>query len=265
MKSKLLSGMSTALVFTLFFSTSYANGDGHNVKLHVNDRWDDCALVLDASLTQSAFKKFTKQVGNIIYFHPLTSAKPLGVKNYDIGLAMGYSPIDDTDPAWNDTFSHPDSTHWLGDAISYPYLQARMGVTDRFDIGAYITKSFSANYGFLGVDIKYTFLNDTEQGLAVAVRASMVTLLGVEDMNLNVYGLDVLVSKDVSRFTPYLGLSGLLASGKETTSKVDLETENVLGVQGIIGATTYLSIVQLKTELNIAEVTTFSLQVGFGF
>ena len=42
----------------------------------------------------------------------------------------GVSRIDDEKDAWNDTFSHPDSTHYLtdGDALMIPGLMVRAGV-----------------------------------------------------------------------------------------------------------------------------------------
>ena len=42
--------------------------------LHVNDRWDECAIVLDPALTQHAWHQFVSEVGVVMYFRPLTSA-----------------------------------------------------------------------------------------------------------------------------------------------------------------------------------------------
>ena len=92
--------------------------------LHVNDKWDECSFVLDESLTQEAWNQFTSEAGLVTYFRPLNSAKPLGKKNYEISLLNWGTTIDDADDAWNDTFSHPDSTHTLfdGNALLFPGL-----------------------------------------------------------------------------------------------------------------------------------------------
>lgn len=50
--------------------------------------------------------------------------------------------------AWNDTFVHPGSTHWLKGGPRLPIMGlTRMGVTDRLDVGVYFTKSPGVNYG----------------------------------------------------------------------------------------------------------------------
>ena len=76
-------------------------------------------VTIDASLTQHAWHQFASEVGVVMYFRPMTSAKPLGRRNVEFALLNTGSRIDDADAAWNDTFSHPDSAHWLfeGDAL----------------------------------------------------------------------------------------------------------------------------------------------------
>src|SRR5687767_11148468 len=105
-------------------------------KLHVNDRWDECAIVIDPSLTQSAWHQFVGEVALVAYLRPMVSARPLGKGRYEFAILDGATRIDDGDAAWNDTFSHPDSTHWLfeGDALTIPGLMLRYGVTQRLDV-----------------------------------------------------------------------------------------------------------------------------------
>ncbi len=260
MKSKMFSGISTVLFLALFGSPLFAQ------KLHVNDRWDQCSFVLDPSLTQEAWHQFTREAGLVTYFRPLNSAKPLGVKHFEISLLDWGTKIDDADAAWNDTFSHPDSTHTLldGNAILFPGFMFRIGVSTPIDIGAYITKRPAANYGLYGGQVQYNVLNDSEKKLAAAVRFSFTKLFGPEDLNQSVYGLDVLASKDVfKRFSPYVGVSGYLARAQETTSKVNLENENVFGLQGMVGIAVKISALRIGGEINFANVPGYSFKVAF--
>ncbi len=78
------------------------------------------------------------------------------------------------------------------------------------------------------------------------------------------YGLDVLVSKDMSIFSPYIGVSGYLSRGKETTCKVNLKNENMLGLKGTLGMAVSISKVRLGAEYNVAKVPGYSFKVGFG-
>jgi hypothetical protein len=195
----------------------------------------------------------------------MSPAEPLGAKKFQLGLEFSRVRIEDADPAWNNTFSHPEEDHYLGDVKKMPKLFARMGVSDRIDAGVYFTKVPEANYGFLGGEMKYAFLQESTKPVAAAVRTSYATLLGVDDLDFHVFGVDVSTSKNLGMLTPYLGLGANLARAIETTSKVSLDNETVLTPRGIIGARFAISFLSLTAEMEIAELSTFSLRTGFKF
>lgn len=234
--------------------------------LHTNDRWDDCAIVIDPALTQDAWHQFVAEVGQVAYFRPLTSARPLGPGRVELSILSSGTRIDDADAAWNDTFSHPDSTHWLfeGNALVIPGLMLRAGVTDRVDVGMYYTQNFRANYGIAGGQVQYSLLGDPARYLAAAGRVSAVWLFGPEDLSASVYGLDFVVSRDLSIFSPYAGVSGYLSRGREHTPRVTLEDENIFGVQGMVGVAMRYSVLRLGAEVSLARVPGYSFKVALG-
>lgn len=233
--------------------------------LHVNDRWEECAMVIDPTLTQTSWHQFVEEAGLVSYFRPMVSARPLGRRSFELAVLDWGTRIDAADDAWNDTFSHPDATHWLfdGDALLIPGLMLRAGVSDRVDVGAYFTKSVGANYGFLGGQVQYGLLDDLERNLAVATRLSYVRLFGPEDLRFGSYGLDVFASTQWSRLSPYAGVSGYVARGRETTSKVELDDETVFGVRGTAGVAVRVSMLSLGAEVNVARVPGYSFKVAF--
>jgi len=85
-------------LFSLFFLFSIATNsvahhvDEHAVELHTNDKWDECAMSIDPSLTQNQWQTFSKDLAPIIYFKPTNGAKPLGKGKFDIGLEMVKQP-----------------------------------------------------------------------------------------------------------------------------------------------------------------------------
>jgi hypothetical protein len=233
--------------------------------LHVDNRWDNCAIVIDPALTQDAWHQFVKEVGLVAYFRPLAAARPLGPRHFEFGILQWGTQIDDTDPAWNDTFSHPDATHWLfdGNALRIPGFMLRMGVTQRLDLGAYWTTAPGANYGMLAGHAQYNFLDDLENGWAASGRLSALRLYGPDDMKVGTYGLDLVASKEIDRFTPYAGVGAYWSRGHEATSKVALEDESVVGVQGMVGANVRVWLLRLAAEFNLASVPGYSFKVAF--
>jgi hypothetical protein len=234
--------------------------------LHLNDKWDECAIVFDPALTQAAFHQFVDELALVVYFRPMVSARPLGKGKIEFAIIQQSSRIDAADAAWNDTFSHTDSTHWLfeGDALAIPGVTLRAGVTDRIDVGAYFTKSIGANYAFLGGQVQYNLVDDTQRNFAGAARLSAVRVLGPEDVSAGVYGADLLVSRNLWVFSPYAMVSGYLSQGSEKTAKVNLDSERVLGVQGTMGVAARISFLRLGAEYSVGKVNGYSFKIGYG-
>jgi len=270
MRNKRLNGIAIALLLwllmtlllLLFTSAAYAQGD---VYWHIDPNVDTCSMVIDPSLTQDQWNRFTKQIGAILSFKSLASAETLGKMNFYIGIDDSYTPVDQHDPAWINTFTHPDEDCPLGDAISYPTIRARMGVSDNIDVGAYWTTAPHSNYGGVGVELKYAFQKESEKRPAAAVRASASILTGVPDFDVNVYSLEFMTSKKIAMVTPYVGLRESLSIGTVTTSKVNLHKESVFIPQGYVGVAYSIWKLNLAAEYNISYVNTFALAIGFNF
>lgn len=263
MRSKRLIGMAIPLVPLLFASPSYPQGDGSGVYWHIDPSVKTCSMVIDPSLTQAQWKKFTREVGEIASFKSLAPAEPLGKLNYTVGIDYSRTPVDQHDPAWINTFTHPGVNCPLGDQIKIPTLRARVGVSSRMDVGGIWATAPGANYGLLGGELKYAFLRESARVPAGAVTTSFTMLTGVPDFNLSIYSVGLVTSKRIARFTPYLGVRENLAIGTETTNKVDLNRESLLLTQGFIGGTYPIWKLGLAAEYNIAEVNTFSFSIGF--
>lgn len=279
--SKIKLGIVAISILCVSNSVSFAQHN--NPILHVNTKWAECSMQLDPSLSQGAWRQFTQEAGIMTVFNPLTSAKPLGKWNFDIGLSMNQYPVDDTDSAWNDTFVHPHSTHWLyadtsddpgvvtdkhadsRHVLSIPLLLGRIGVTDKIDVGIFFFSAIpDANYAFRGGQVQYNFLDDSQKNLFAAVRVSIGQIASVEDFKLSTYSVDVMASKDISIFSGYAGLTGYLVRTHETTSAVDLDDENVFGVQGNIGVTTLLfSHLKIGAQLTVGALTYPGIVIGF--
>lgn len=256
------------------YGTSHLSvAQDHHATLHVNPRWEECSFQLDPSLTQEAWNEFTKEAGLVAYFRPLIDAKPMGARHFEVSVLQWQTAFDDSKPAWNDTFVHPDSVHWLKETerLAFPGLTARVGITDKLDAAIYLTKNPGANYGFFGGQLQYNLVNDQEKKWYAAARASFISMYGPEDLNLNTSGLDVLASKefpiysDWASVSPYVGASGYLSNSHEKTDKVNLQDEHVLGGQAMVGAVLKLSVARIGVEYNFARLSTLSFKIGVAF
>jgi hypothetical protein len=240
-------------------------------RLHINPRWEQCSFQLDPSLTQSAWRQFTGEAGQVVAFRPLKGARPMGRGNFEFSVMQWQTNVDDSDAAWNDTFVHPDSTHWLyeGSGLKFPGLAFRAGVTSRSDVGLYYTTNPNANYGAYGVQFQQNLLHRDADELDISARVSYMALSGPDDLDLSVYGGDLVGSLrglTVRRatITPYAGISAYLSSSHEKSSRVTLADERVLGVMATVGAELRFSMLRLGAEAGIGKVPSVAFKVGFG-
>jgi hypothetical protein len=240
-------------------------------KLHVNPRWHECSFQIDPSLTQAAWHQFTQEAGLVTFFRPMSDASPLGRGSVEVSVLQWKTGIKAEDAAWNDTFVHPDSTHWLfeGDGLQFPGLMVRAGVNEKTDIAAYFTKNPEANYGFYGAQLQRSLLGSGTPW-AVAARASFVSIYGPEDLDFAVYGGELIASRRIelrkwAALSPYAGASGYLSRSHEKTVAVNLDDEQVGGAQATFGAALQISKLRLGTEYNVARVRSLSMKIGVGF
>jgi hypothetical protein len=239
-------------------------------KLHVNPRWKQCSIQLDPSLTQSAWRQFTKEAGQVVYFRPLADARPMGRGAFEVSLMQWQTNVDDNASAWNDTFVHPDSAHWLyeGGGLQFPGVALRAGVTSTTDVGLYATKNFQANYGAYGLQLQQNLVRGAGDW-DVSARASMMSLFGPADVDLSVYGVDVVANwkhfaVGPATVTPYVGVATYIASSHEKSNVVNLADENVGSAIGTIGAAVQFSVVRVGAEASISQVPSIAIKVGFG-
>ena len=272
MKRRNLTTAAMALAIALIPTPGTAQANhGDRPHLHLSSRWKECSFQLDPALTQAAWRQFTREAGLVGYFRPLSDAQPMGKGKFEVSVLQWQTNIDDSDAAWNDTFVHPDSAHWLfeGSGLKFPGLMVRAGVSDKTDVGLYFTKNPNANYGFVGGQVQRNFMGGATGDWAAAARVSFTSLYGPEDLDFAVIGWDVLASREIAltswaAVSPYAGFSSYLTMSREKSDVVDLDNEYVGGSQAMVGAALQLSGARLAIEYNKATVNSISMKVGFG-
>lgn len=263
MKSKKNRLTVLATVMFLITFAGYGQGNSSDIYWHIDPNVKTCSMVIDPSLTQDQWKKYTRQMSEISSFKSMASAETIGKKHFVISLERSVTPVDQHDLAWINTFVHPDEDCPLGDKIMLPKVLAKFGVSDKMDIGITWITAPGANYGLIGGEIKYAFLEESNKRPAAAVRASFTALTGVSDYNISIGSVDLLASKKIAGFSPYSGIKESLVLGTETTSKVDLKKEILPITQGFIGLSYSIWRINLAIEYNISDVNTFSILIGF--
>jgi hypothetical protein len=246
---------------------AHTGGSGsRDVVLHVGDAHDSCYFDLHAELTASQFKQFAAEGGQVTRFRQTSSASTLGAGTVDV--AMGYSLffIDDTKGAWNNTMSHPDADHYLGQQLGIPYLALRVGIADSVDAEAYGTLNPQSNYGLVGVASKIRVLEQSDRmPVSVAVRPSASGLIGPSEVQAWNLSADVSVSRDFHGLAPFAGVA--VSSTLAVNSSSDSDVANQIAVRPLAfaGLDYRWKAISVGAQAEIADVAAVGLRAGGRF
>ena len=202
----------------------HSDGGRPGLHLHVNDAHSSCFFDLHPELTKGEFEAFAAELGSVLRFRQLGDTTTLGRGHVEIGVEYARSPIDDAKGAWNNTMSHPTADHYLGEAIEFPRIVARFGVSDRVDIGAWGGLDPNANYGLVGVDTKIALMRQgSSRPVSVAIRPSLTSLVGPSEVWAGNASVDVSVSRAIGSVSPYVGVAASSSVAVERSDDVDLD------------------------------------------
>jgi hypothetical protein len=240
---------------------------GYDPNLHVDPAFKDCSVRFAPELTQGAYRRFAREFGSVSAFKQGAPPTTLGQRGLSVDVEQVSFSVEQKAAAWNDTFAHPDSSHELGSQLSFPVLRLRVGVTDAVDVGAFFTKSLEANYGWLGLDVKYRLLEQREDmPVTVAVRGAYTKTLYVADMDMHALGADVTVGHTFWKvLTPYLGLGSDAVLARETSKAVDLKTETLFVPHLTAGFEARYWHVAVGAEAQVAALTSYQARVSAVF
>jgi hypothetical protein len=235
--------------------------------LHVDPALDDCEVHFAPELTQAAYRRFVREFGSVSAFKQGGPPVTLGRGRVALDLEQIYFSVDEASAAWNDTFTHPAADHWLGADKAFPKLRLRVGVTDDVEVGGFFTKSLEANYGWVGVETKWTVLRQqADAPVTLAVRGAYTKTLYVRDMDMHALTGDVSVGRTFWRaVTPYLGVGVDAVVARETSDAVSLETEALVVPHGTAGAEVRFWHVALGAEAQVSALTSIQAQLSAVF
>ncbi len=218
--------------------------------------------ISDDQVTQGEFKDFVKELGMALAFNPMAPAEPLGILGFDVAAEIMTSDISDNEEFWKKL---------VIDGSPYSYmpvtrLHALIGLPLNFDIGAMYGAVPDSNIKQWGVELKYAILDGTAATPALSVRGSYSQMNGVDDIDMNTLGLDVLISKGFLMFTPYGGVSAIRVDGSESSGYVNLDDVDETSLRGIIGLQVCpFPLFNINGEVSFGEIMQYGLKIGVRF
>ena len=222
-------------------------------------------ISFSAAISQDDFKSLTKEAGAALGYRNMAPTEPLGITGFDIGAELSAVGIDNNSRYWNSAFGN--------DAPSYlviPKIRARKGLPFGIDVGGMYSYVPNSNIKLYGAELSKSILEGTAATPALGVRATYTKLSGVNDLDLQTYGVDASVSKGFLFITPYAG-AGMLwinseAKGNLKTMVPALKSESTTVPRLFAGVKiTPFPLVAITAEAEYAERPIYSLKAAISF
>jgi hypothetical protein len=216
-------------------------------------------------ISQGDFKSLSKEAGAAIGYRNMAPAEPLDITGFDIGIEVSAVSIAKNSNYWNSAFNN--------DAPSYlfiPKIRARKGLPFGIDVGAMYSYVPDTNIKLYGAELSKAILEGSIDTPAVGVRATYTRLAGVNDLDLQTYGIDATVSKGFIIVTPYAG-AGVMMINSEAKGNLQrlaptLAKENI-AIPRFFGGLkiTPIPLLGITVEAEYAERPIYSLKAAVCF
>lgn len=211
-----------------------------------------------SGLAAADFKNFSKEAGLAISYFPLSPAEPLGITGFDIGIEVTAVNISQGESFWKNAI--PGGAP---DYLIFPKLHIQKGLPFKIDLGIIYSKVPDSNISLIGGEVKWALLEGSVVTPAMAIRGSYTRLLGVPQLELETYSVDISISKGIAFLTPYGGIGEVWINSKDTTGTLGTAQLNETKFFGGVKATFLLF--SMVAEASYADILSYSFRANLSF
>jgi hypothetical protein len=218
----------------------------------------DNDIVLPSGYLQSEFKDLSETLGLAISYKPLAPAEPLGILGLDVGVEVTAVDVDQGASFLTRVISDPPSY------FVFPKLHAQKGLPFGIDVGVVYAKVPDSNISLIGGEVKWAILKGTVATPAIAARGSYTGLMGVDDLDLSTYGIDLSASKGFAFLTPYIGVGQVWIQSETNAAGLNF-SENLSRTKGFAGLKLKLLLLSFVGEVEFSQVLSYTLRANISF
>lgn len=209
-------------------------------------------------LLQQEFRLLSEDLTAAASYKGVIPAKPLGVTGFDLGLE-----VTATRPAHRDAWQRASSGSVPG-TVYVPKLHAHKGLPWDFDVGVFYGSVPGSNINLWGAELRYAVLEGGVAQPAASVRGTYTKLTGIDQLDFDTKGLELLLSKGFTVFTPYAGIGRVWTVSEPKVA--NLGKEKFAKGKYFVGGNLNLGLVNVALEGDkTGGVVSYNVKLGFRF
>jgi hypothetical protein len=153
------------------------------------------------TLTQAEFRALSEDIGAAVSYKGMIPSEGLGITGFDLGVSIGATEV-----ANRATLIKAANGADVPKAVPLAGVRAVKGLPFDIDVGAVLMTLPDTNVRAAGGELRWAFIGGNAVLPAVALRASMMNLSGVDQLKMRATSVDLSISKGVLFLTPYAGI-----------------------------------------------------------
>ena len=214
------------------------------------------------ALTPAQFQALSEDFGAALSYKSLQPAEPLGITGFDVSIEATSTDISKSGAALKAaTGGALDVT-----TIIIPKLHVSKGLPFGLDISASIASVPTTNIKLVGAELRYALLKGGIALPAIALRGSISSMTGVDELSFNTKSLDLSISKGFLMFTPYAGVGTVWVNSTPnlTTNPNGLTSQSFNLTKTFIGLNVNMGLMNFAVEGDkTGDANSASLKFGF--
>lgn len=214
---------------------------------------------LQPGLLQGDFNTLIDEMSVVTAYHSVAPAAAPGIVDLDIGASFSSYNID------RGVWGRAAQDGSAPSRLNMMRLHARKGLPQGFDIGVTYSQGSNNDIGALGGEVRKSLVDGSAIAPVVTISGHYSTLVGVDDIDLTTYGVDLGISKGFLMLTPFAGIGQFWYDGSDNTeldlsSRDSSQTRSYLGVR--MGLLPFMSV---TAQADFSEISSYSLRLNLGF
>lgn len=218
----------------------------------------------DPAITQVQFSEFSRLLAQGIYATPVDAARARGLLGFDIGVAATAIPVDTGAAYWQNSVGD-DFT--ISDHVAVPRVIVSKGLSVA-TLSAMYSKVPDTDIAMLGAALDVPIIDGGIVKPTLALRGSYATLQGVDQLDLNTYGVELFLSKGFGPLTPYVAAG---RARSDSTGRITLPDASTITLTDeadsnrfTVGVKLSLLLPKIIIEATQGEERSYAAKVSFG-
>ncbi|HEV7239783.1 MAG TPA: hypothetical protein VGQ36_11125 [Thermoanaerobaculia bacterium] len=214
----------------------------------------------DPAITQQEFETFSRLVAQGIYATPVDAARARGLLGFDIGVGATAIPVETDSTYWQNAVSD-DFT--ISDHVVVPRVIVSKGLSVA-TLSAMYSKVPDSDIAVWGASLDVPIISGGVVTPTLALRGSYATLQGVDEFDLNTYGMEVFLSKGFGPVTPYVAAGRARSDAEGRITDTMVFTDEGDSNRFTVGVKLSLLLPKIVIEATQGEERSYAAKVSFG-